>query len=81
MTLYPNPTNGGATLTIHGGDNSLAEVNVTDITGKVVYRTETRLAAEQTQVEIPATNVAVKGIYMVHVIANGKSQTQKLVVY
>lgn len=81
MILAPNPTNGSATLTIPGGDNSLARVNVTDITGKVIYRTDVRLINEATQVEIPATSISVKGMYMVQVIANNRTQTQKLVVY
>ena len=81
MTLAPNPTNGSAVLTIKGGDNSVAQINVTDITGKVVYRTEARLDNTITQVEIPGSYISVKGIYMVHVVSNGTARTQKLVVY
>ena len=81
MTLTPNPTSGAASVHIKGGDNSRADINVTDVTGKLVYRTQVVLSNSVTDVEIPADKIVVKGMYMVHVIANGKSQTQKLVVY
>ena len=81
MTLAPNPTSGSAVVTLKGGDNSLAQLTVTDITGKVVYRTEARLNSAATQIEIPASVIAVKGMYLVQAVTNGNALTQKLVVY
>lgn len=81
VTLWPNPTNGAANVTIKGGDNSAAQVLVTDIAGRVVYRTEVRLTAAATEVELPAAQMSVKGMYLVQVIANGTASTHKLVVY
>lgn len=80
ITLAPNPTAGDATLTIKGGDNSKAEIRVMDITGKLVYSTNTQLSKNTTQVIIPSDRISVKGMYMVEVITNGKAITQKLVV-
>ncbi len=81
VTLAPNPTNGAATVTIKGGDRSTATVVVTDIAGKVVYRTEVKLNDQATSVEIPAEPISVKGMYLVQVVSNGNATTQKLVVY
>ena len=81
IVLAPNPTTGASTVVIKGGDNSTALVHVTDVTGKVVFSSNVRLNAIATNVEIPAASIAVKGMYMVEVIANGKPMTQKLVVY
>ena len=81
IVLVPNPTTGASTIAIKGGNNSTALVHVTDITGKVVFSTTVRLNAAATNVEIPAERIAVKGMYMVEVIANGQPMTQKLVVY
>ncbi len=81
MTVMPNPTNGAATIRLNGGDNSEAQVNVTDVTGKLVYRTSAIRKAITTEIEIPATALRVKGMYLVHVITNGATETQKLVVY
>jgi hypothetical protein len=81
VTLAPNPTGGSTMVTIKGGDNSAAQIVVMDIAGKVVYRTEARLTEAATQVEIPAEKISVQGMYLVQVVANGNSTTQKLVVY
>lgn len=80
MTLAPNPTTGGTNIYIKGG-NGLAQVVVTDVAGKVVYRTQQQLSGNATQIEIPASNISVKGMYLVQVITPNKSQTEKLVVY
>lgn len=80
ITVAPNPTSGSAMVTIAGGQGE-AVINVTDITGKVVFQTRKQLNAQGTQVEIPASNISAKGMYLVQVVANGKAQTQKLVVY
>lgn len=80
MTLAPNPTTGASNLYIKGG-NGLAQVRVTDITGKVVYSTQQQLNGNVTMVEIPATAVSVKGLYLVQVVSNNRTNTEKLVVY
>lgn len=81
ISVAPNPTQSGAVVTIKGGDNSAAVINVTDITGKLVYQTEINLAKDINSVEIPADRIAVKGMYLVNVTSNGNKQTRKLVVY
>lgn len=80
MIVAPNPTSGSATVTIAGGQGE-AVLTVTDVTGKVVYKTSKQLSAQGTQVEIPASKIPVKGIYLIQVVSNGHAQTQKLVVY
>jgi len=81
MTVAPNPTHGSATVSVKGGDNSTATINVTDVTGKLVYRTELRLSQNVNNIEIPADRIAVKGMYLVNVVSNGNAQTRKLIVY
>ncbi len=80
MVLVPNPTQGNTTLVINGG-SGVARVQLTDVTGKVVYTTEAQLNSSTTKVEIPASVLQVKGMYMVHMVSDSKSQTEKLVVY
>ncbi len=81
MSVQPNPTSGAATIRLNGGDNSIAEVNVTDVTGKLVFHTSAVRKATTTEIEIPASAIAAKGMYLVHVVTNGATQTQKLVAY
>jgi hypothetical protein len=81
MSIVPNPTNGAATVRINGGDNSVADISVTDVTGKLVYHTSVARKSANTEVEIPASVLRVKGMYLVHVVTNGATETQKLIAY
>jgi hypothetical protein len=81
MSVAPNPTSGNAIVSLNGGDNSTAEVNVTDVTGKVVFHTSAVRKSSTTKIEIPASALTVKGMYLVQVVTNGATETQKLVVY
>jgi hypothetical protein len=80
MVLVPNPTQGNTTLVINGG-TGVARVQVTDVTGKIVYTTQAALSSSVTRVEIPASALQVKGMYLVHMVSDNKTQTEKLVVY
>ncbi len=81
MVITHNPTQGGANLIINVL-SVMAQVQVTDVTGKVVYRVEQQLMPQGlTKIEIPATAVTVKGMYMVQLVSGNKTMTEKLVVY
>lgn len=80
IVLAPNPTTGSTVLTISGG-KGMAQVQVTDVAGKVVYRTQQQLTGQVNSIEIPAGPISVKGMYLVQVVTENKTQTQKLVVY
>jgi hypothetical protein len=81
IVVAPNPTNGSSYVVIAGSQSRTAAVSVTDITGKVVYTTQQNLNDNINRIEIPASAISVKGIYMVHVVAGSQTTTQKLVVY
>jgi hypothetical protein len=81
MSVAPNPTNGAATVSLNGGDNSVADLSVTDVTGKLVYSSSVVRTTATTKVEIPASAISVKGMYLVKVVTNGATETQKLIVY
>lgn len=82
IALAPNPTNGGSTILIKGSTNgTTANVVVTDVTGKVVYRTQQALSGNVTSIEIPANAITVKGMYVVQIVTGEQTHTEKLVVY
>lgn len=81
IALVPNPTNGSTQLVINAKSNDMADINVTDITGKVVYSTKKQLNGVMTTVDIPASAIQVKGVYMIHVQAGNQKFTDKLVSY
>jgi hypothetical protein len=79
IVLAPNPTTGSSNILIKGGNDD-AHVTVMDITGKTVYRTQQKLNGGVTQIEIPATYISVKGMYLVQVVTGSQTFTNKLVV-
>ena len=81
IALAPNPTNGSSQLIIKSNSRETATVSVTDITGKVVYTTQQQLNGNITNIEIPASAIKTKGVYMVRVVAGELNQTEKLVAY
>ncbi len=81
IALAPNPTTSGTTVIIKTDKNRTADVRVTDITGKLIYQVNATLSGNVSSIEIPASAISVKGIYMVHVVTGSKSFAEKLVVY
>lgn len=80
IAIAPNPTTGNAYVVIKDTKEQTAQIQVTDVTGKVVYRTQSALNGSLTRVEIPASAITVKGIYMVQVVTGDNTHTEKLVV-
>ncbi len=81
ITLAPNPTNNSSYVIVGGSGNKTADVVVTDITGKVVYTTHEMLKDKINRIEIPASVLTVKGVYMVQIATDTQRKTEKLVVY
>ncbi len=81
VRVVPNPTNGDAYVVVKDIANSKVEIAVSDITGKVVYRTHEQLSGNAARVQIPHQVIATQGIYLVQTITGNQTNTQKLVVY
>lgn len=81
VMVMPNPTNSNAFVLVKEQNSNSAKVIVTDVTGKQVFATEQQLVDGAARIEIPASYISVKGMYMVQVISGGQSHTDKLVVY
>jgi len=81
IALVPNPTSGAAYIVINEAGNTVANIVVTDITGKVVYTTHHQLNGNTSKIEIPGNSIAAKGMYLVQVTTDTQNHTEKLVVY
>ena len=79
FTLAPNPTTGATSIMLKNAGGQV-EITVSDITGKVVYKTSAQGNGNFTKIEVPANAISVRGMYLVQVNNNGVHQTQKLVV-
>jgi hypothetical protein len=79
--VAPNPTTSNAYVLFKAA-NAHVNIQVTDITGKVVYTVAQRVDANNARIEIPAASIQVKGMYLVHITGDDNmNQTEKLVVY
>ena len=72
LTVYPNPSGGKARLRLSGFE--AAQVQITDLNGKVVYR------ARHTKKRVELTRSLLPGLYIVRVSDAQKTLTQKLLV-
>ena len=81
VAIAPNPTNGSSYVIIKGTPNTPVQIQVTDVTGKIVYSVKQNLDNQVSRIEIPASAIAVKGMYMVHIVNNNQSHTEKLIAY
>lgn len=80
IAVMPNPTTSNAFVVVRDMAGTVANVTVTDITGKVVYRTQQTLNSKVSQIEIPANALPARGVYIVNVLSGTQSKTEKLVV-
>jgi hypothetical protein len=80
VNIYPNPTNGDVTLNMNLADASSIMVNITDITGNVIYTTSLEnLNAGQNQFTIPSSGFPA-GMYNVTVRSKSGVANTKLSV-
>ena len=71
VNLFPNPTNGEVTLSGEG----LSQVRIVNAYGQTVYNAD--LEGDQVRIDLSQMG---KGIYMMHIEANGGHAVRKIVV-
>jgi len=79
LSVYPNPANTSATISFDVANGTEVSVNVTDLSGKVVYSNNLGSVKGAQKVSLN-TEVLNSGVYMVNVTMNGAVSTKKLVV-
>ncbi|MDZ4756703.1 MAG: T9SS type A sorting domain-containing protein [Bacteroidota bacterium] len=78
VSLYPNPSSGMSYLFIASESSELASIQITDITGKLIYKDNLNLNAQGKLVELGGENLA-KGIYVIQIEQGGQRQVLKWV--
>lgn len=77
--VFPNPTSAGTTISLHLEAEALTRVQIRDISGNLVLEQNSRLAAGEQQMEIPAAALRQAGIYIWTVLVNGELTSGKLI--
>ncbi len=80
VAVAPNPTNGDAYIIIKDAEYAVANIVVTDITGKEVFRTSEQLTSNEARILIPHNAISVPGMYVVQTATGNQIQTRKLMV-
>lgn len=81
LQLYPNPTNGTATLKFTLSTEASVKVNVYDVTGKEIGVTkEYSLGLGEHEIKLNENNQLSKGIYIVNLEYNGTKMARKLII-
>lgn len=75
LDLFPNPSNGGTTLQIKTGVNETVVIKVTDLSGRIIYRSSTDINVDMKRIILPSESWN-KGIYFVMV--DSESMKQKI---
>ena len=79
LSVYPNPAEGSANVSFDVKGSADVTLNVTDLSGKVVYTNDLGSVKGAQKVTLN-TEVLNNGIYFVNVNMNGSVSTKKLVV-
>lgn len=79
VVVYPNPADENATVTYTLTAESNVSIVVRDLSGKVVYTTESGLVGAGTYNTTIDLNTFAQGMYTVTLTANGTQTTQKLI--
>jgi hypothetical protein len=77
LFVYPNPNKGAFSIQA-SGDGSLAEIKVTDITGKQVYLSQVQTENGNNIIHVSPS--LTQGLYIVNYTINGQIATTQLVV-
>jgi hypothetical protein len=77
MAIYPNPTTGKVYVSGFNVNEKTTIIEITDLTGKVVYRQQSNIGNGVAELHLNLVN----GVYFVHVVnTSGTTQIQKIVI-
>jgi hypothetical protein len=78
LLVYPNPTDGNFILNISGISTSHAEIRVHDALGRQLYNNRVAVEGQYTA-NVNLSHLS-NGLYMVEVVYNGKTLTQRMMI-
>lgn len=82
LLIYPNPTNGIATVDFTTPNNTKANIAVFDVTGRVVEQTQVNTnAGVNTKYQVNASEKLTSGIYFVSISIGNDKVVKKIVIH
>jgi PKD repeat protein len=81
LLVYPNPTNGGATVDLNLADNKTVKISVVDLVGRVLEETtKTSASAGNVTYTVNKNGSFAKGVYIINVEVNNQRISKKLII-
>lgn len=81
LTMYPNPTNGVSVIEFIPQTNSVMDIFVCDVTGRVVEKTATNnVASLPNKIEINKSSHLNSGIYFATLLFDNQKITKKIII-
>ena len=78
LDIYPNPVTNPVTINLHDFNDQTATVNIYNKLGQIIYNKNIPLYYGTATITLPAGNWA-RGVYIVKVVAGGKSLAKQMV--
>jgi PKD repeat protein len=81
LLVYPNPTNGSATIDMNLADNETVKISVVDLVGRVLEETtKTSTSAGNVTYTVNKSGSLAKGVYIINVEVNNQRISKKLII-
>ena len=80
VKVYPNPTRGAFEIQFGALESGTAVLELTDATGRLVYRTSFEAAKGNNQYSVNVTDSVSSGLYMLRLVQGGSQHTTRLMV-
>ena len=79
VSIFPNPANGLFKVSMESDMHAIADIEIIDIVGRVVYSEQAELNTGKNYIELNASDLK-KGLYLVNTKINNKVNVSKLLV-
>lgn len=79
FNMLPNPSNGNTQLNFYSLTNTFTQINVTDVSGKIIKSILVDSYAGENKINLNLNEVR-SGLYFVSLILNNQKTTQKLII-
>ncbi len=80
VKVYPNPTRGAFEIEFASAESGTATLELTDATGRTVYRTTFEAVKGNNQYSVNVTDSVSSGLYLLRLVQGGTQHTTRLMV-
>lgn len=80
LNISPNPASSNVVVRFESLTSGMAEVTISDISGRIVLRKNNQLLRGSNNITIPEISGLTEGVYQIRIVHNGESKIDQLVI-